>query len=382
MSRARHRATRVPTRRRSARDRDGGRRGGADAIGVAGGDGSQAVVAEIASAHDIPYVCIPAGTRNHFANDLGVDRSDVVGALDAFAHGSERRIDLARLNGRVFVNNASLGVYAKIVQSERYRDAKLETVARAVARAALAARRPVRSAVHCTRRHSLGRCPSRPRVEQPVPAAAPRHARHSRGNRQRAPRRDRRPRAHTAATRGDRGDGADRRSAEISGITRLHDAGIHRGLDRTGGRRARRRSARRGAAAAVRVAAVGVAGAGDAAGARAGLRIHEHHSPGREPPGPRSLSRRSEDPRASRRALEAALLRASRAALARCFSREDYWVSQIRPTSQILRVNRMVALQEVTERAVERHGTAAGARRAAGAPPADRQHAGDGSPGR
>ena len=102
---------------------------GADAIGVAGGDGSQAVVAEIASAHDIPYVCIPAGTRNHFANDLGVDRSDVVGALDAFSRGSERRIDLARLNGRVFVNNASLGVYAKIVQSERYRDAKLETVA-------------------------------------------------------------------------------------------------------------------------------------------------------------------------------------------------------------------------------------------------------------
>jgi len=103
---------------------------GADAIGVAGGDGSQAVVAEIASAQDIPYVCIPAGTRNHFANDLGVDRSDVVGALDAFSHGSERRIDLARLNGQAFVNNASLGAYAKIVQSERYREAKLETVAR------------------------------------------------------------------------------------------------------------------------------------------------------------------------------------------------------------------------------------------------------------
>src|SRR5689334_155227 len=48
--------------------------GGADAIGVAGGDGSQGIVAEIASVHDIPYVCVPAGTRNHFANDLGVDR--------------------------------------------------------------------------------------------------------------------------------------------------------------------------------------------------------------------------------------------------------------------------------------------------------------------
>ena len=103
---------------------------GADAIGAAGGDGSQALVATVASQHDIPYVCVPAGTRNHFASDLGVDRDDVVGALNAFVNGAERRIDLARVNGRVFVNNASLGVYAKIVQSEEYRNAKLETVAR------------------------------------------------------------------------------------------------------------------------------------------------------------------------------------------------------------------------------------------------------------
>ena len=104
--------------------------GGADAIGVAGGDGSQALVVALAADHDLPYVCIPAGTRNHFAADLGVDRADIVRALDAFAHGIERRIDLARVNGRVFVNNASLGVYAKIVQSDEYRDAKGETVAR------------------------------------------------------------------------------------------------------------------------------------------------------------------------------------------------------------------------------------------------------------
>jgi diacylglycerol kinase family enzyme len=103
---------------------------GADAIGVAGGDGSQAIVAAIAAAKDIPYVCVPAGTRNHFANDLGVDRGAVAGALDAFANGTERRIDLARVNGRVFVNNASLGVYAHAVQSEDYRDAKVATMAR------------------------------------------------------------------------------------------------------------------------------------------------------------------------------------------------------------------------------------------------------------
>ncbi len=103
---------------------------GADVIGMAGGDGSQALVADIASEHDVPFVCIPAGTRNHFALDLGVDRDDVVGALDAFIDGYERRVDLARVNGRVFVNNVSFGVYAAIVQSDEYRDAKLNTAAK------------------------------------------------------------------------------------------------------------------------------------------------------------------------------------------------------------------------------------------------------------
>ncbi len=100
---------------------------GAQVIGMAGGDGSQALVATVAARHDVAHVCIPAGTRNHFALDLGLDRDDVVGALDAFTDGVERRIDLARVNDRVFVNNASLGVYAKVVQSDAYRDAKLET---------------------------------------------------------------------------------------------------------------------------------------------------------------------------------------------------------------------------------------------------------------
>lgn len=103
---------------------------GADVIGMAGGDGSQALVADIASERDVPFVCIPAGTRNHFALDLGVDRDDVVGALDAFTDGYERRVDLARVNGRVFVNNVSFGVYAAIVQSDEYRDAKLNTAAK------------------------------------------------------------------------------------------------------------------------------------------------------------------------------------------------------------------------------------------------------------
>ncbi len=102
--------------------------GGADGLAAAGGDGTQALVASIAAEQDLPFACIPAGTRNHFALDLGVDRDDVVGALDAFVKGGERRIDLAEVNGRVFVNNASLGLYAEAVQREGYRDAKLRTI--------------------------------------------------------------------------------------------------------------------------------------------------------------------------------------------------------------------------------------------------------------
>jgi diacylglycerol kinase family enzyme len=102
---------------------------GADVIGMAGGDGSQALAADVARRHDVAFVCVPAGTRNHFALDLGLDRADVVAALDAYGDALERRIDLATIGDRVFVNNASMGVYATVVQSEAYRDAKLATTA-------------------------------------------------------------------------------------------------------------------------------------------------------------------------------------------------------------------------------------------------------------
>jgi diacylglycerol kinase family enzyme len=101
---------------------------GANALAMAGGDGSQAIVAMVAAELDLPYACIPAGTRNHFALDLGVDRDDVVGALDAFVNGGERRVDLAEVNERVFVNNVSLGLYAEAVQQPGYREAKLHTL--------------------------------------------------------------------------------------------------------------------------------------------------------------------------------------------------------------------------------------------------------------
>jgi diacylglycerol kinase family enzyme len=102
-------------------------RGGADALGVAGGDGSQAVVAGVACRLGVSFVCVPAGTRNHFALDLGLDVQDLIGALDAFSAAAERRVDLAAVGERVFVNNASIGVYGSIVQAPGYRGAKLTT---------------------------------------------------------------------------------------------------------------------------------------------------------------------------------------------------------------------------------------------------------------
>ena len=100
---------------------------GADVVGMAGGDGSQALVAGVAARHGIAHVCVPSGTRNHLALDLGLDRDDVVGALDAYGDGFERTIDLATVNGLTFVNNVSLGLYAAVVQSDEYRDAKMST---------------------------------------------------------------------------------------------------------------------------------------------------------------------------------------------------------------------------------------------------------------
>lgn len=100
----------------------------ADVLGMAGGDGSLAVVASAAAAYGLPFVCIPAGTRNHFALDLGVDRHDVVGALDAFTDAVERQIDVAEVNGRPFLNNVSLGIYGEAVRRAAYRDAKARTL--------------------------------------------------------------------------------------------------------------------------------------------------------------------------------------------------------------------------------------------------------------
>ena len=100
---------------------------GADLLGVAGGDGTQALVAGIAAEHGLPFIVISAGTRNHFALDLGLDREDPSACLSALSDGVELRVDLGLINGQTFVNNASFGAYAEVVETPAYREDKLNT---------------------------------------------------------------------------------------------------------------------------------------------------------------------------------------------------------------------------------------------------------------
>jgi diacylglycerol kinase family enzyme len=113
----------------------------ADALGMAGGDGSLALVAAVAIERDLPFACIPFGTRNHFARDLGLDRNDPIGALDALVDGEERRIDVGRANDRIFLNNVSLGVYARLVHRREHHRRRSVTFARLRALAILATHR-------------------------------------------------------------------------------------------------------------------------------------------------------------------------------------------------------------------------------------------------
>ena len=101
----------------------------ADAIGIAGGDGSLARVADVALEWDLPFVCVPFGTRNHFARDLGLDRDDPLAALAAFG-GAERRIDVGRAGDRLFLNNVSLGLYARLVHRREQHRRRREALAR------------------------------------------------------------------------------------------------------------------------------------------------------------------------------------------------------------------------------------------------------------
>jgi diacylglycerol kinase family enzyme len=106
---------------------------GCDHLIIAGGDGSLARVAKVAIKRDVPFSCIPSGTRNHFAMDLGLDRTNPIKALDAAFGGVEVRVDVGRVGRRLFLNNVSFGMYADALSQKGYREHKAESMAKAAA---------------------------------------------------------------------------------------------------------------------------------------------------------------------------------------------------------------------------------------------------------
>jgi diacylglycerol kinase family enzyme len=85
-----------------------------DAVVVGGGDGTIRTVAGVLADSGIPLGVLPLGTLNHFAKDAGIP-TDMDGALEVIAAKCVHRIDLGEVNGQIFVNNSSIGVYPSLV---------------------------------------------------------------------------------------------------------------------------------------------------------------------------------------------------------------------------------------------------------------------------
>jgi diacylglycerol kinase family enzyme len=111
--------------------------GGAEAVVMAGGDGTMSAGATALAGGDCPMGVLPLGTLNHFARDLGIPQ-DLDGALQVVAAGFVRRVDVGEANGRVFLNNASIGLYPHaVVVREKQQDEKGTGKWLAMCRAAL-----------------------------------------------------------------------------------------------------------------------------------------------------------------------------------------------------------------------------------------------------
>lgn len=92
-----------------------------DALAVGGGDGTIGTAAARLAGTDIPLGVLPLGTLNHFARDLGIPTLLELACL-TIAERHIRRVDLAEVNGRAFVNNSSIGIYPYMVETrERQR---------------------------------------------------------------------------------------------------------------------------------------------------------------------------------------------------------------------------------------------------------------------
>jgi diacylglycerol kinase family enzyme len=86
-----------------------------DAVIVAGGDGTVNAAASAMAGGEKPLGVVPLGTLNHFARDVGLP-ADPEAALAALSAGAWRQVDVGEVNGRVFVNNCSIGLYPEAVR--------------------------------------------------------------------------------------------------------------------------------------------------------------------------------------------------------------------------------------------------------------------------
>jgi diacylglycerol kinase family enzyme len=116
---------------------------GIELVVAGGGDGTQSAVASRLAGSSMVQGVLPLGTLNHFAKDLGIPLKDE-DAIRTLAEGRVREVDVGEVNGRVFINNSSIGLYPEIVRERELQQVRLgKSKWRALASATL----------HATRRH-------------------------------------------------------------------------------------------------------------------------------------------------------------------------------------------------------------------------------------
>ena len=124
---------------------------GSDRVGVAGGDGTIRSAASLLADAGVALLPVPTGTRNHFAREVGIDTLERAGS--AWKDGTDRRVDLAEVNGERFVNNSSIGFYAALVKERESHERHLPKYLAQVVAAWAQARRGHRFSVSVDGRH-------------------------------------------------------------------------------------------------------------------------------------------------------------------------------------------------------------------------------------
>lgn len=97
---------------------------GADVVVAGGGDGTISCVAGALAGTKAALAVLPLGTLNHFARDLGIP-ADLTEAAKLIAAGRSRKVDVAEVNGRTFINNSSIGVYPLMVNDREAQQNRL-----------------------------------------------------------------------------------------------------------------------------------------------------------------------------------------------------------------------------------------------------------------